>query len=108
MPSMNDETYETTADQSVGCSSLGLCRLSVALLCGPRCCSGGNCGGLTGAALGDRGDNAVGGALIGTAVGALTGAAIGDSMDAELDRRQALIEAKTGRRMAGEVTTSDV
>jgi surface antigen len=69
---------------------------------------GGIAGGLTGAALGDRGDNAVGGALIGTAVGALTGAAIGDSMDAELDRRQALIEAKTGRRMAGAVTTSDV
>jgi surface antigen len=69
---------------------------------------GGIAGGLTGAALGDRQDNALGGALIGTAVGALTGAAIGDSMDAELDRRQALIEAKTGRRMAGAVTTSDV
>jgi hypothetical protein len=69
---------------------------------------GGVAGGLAGAALGNQGHNAVGGAILGTAVGALTGAAIGDSMDAELERRQALIEAKTGRRMAGAVTTSDV
>ena len=69
---------------------------------------GGLAGGLTGAALGDKQGNAAGGALIGTAVGALTGAAIGDSMDAEVERRQALIEAKMGRRLAGVVTTSDV
>ncbi len=69
---------------------------------------GGLAGGLTGAALGDRQGNAAGGALIGTAVGALTGAAIGDSMDAEVERRQALIEARTGQRMVGLVTTSDV
>jgi hypothetical protein len=69
---------------------------------------GGLAGGLTGAALGDRGGNALGGAVLGTAVGALAGAAVGDSMDAEVERRQALIEAKTGRRMAGLVTTTDV
>ncbi len=69
---------------------------------------GGVAGGLTGAALGDRQGNALGGAVLGTAVGALAGAAIGDSMDAEVERRQALIEAKTGRRMAGLVTTADV
>ncbi|MHB0958068.1 MAG: glycine zipper domain-containing protein [Pirellulaceae bacterium] len=69
---------------------------------------GGVAGGLAGAALGDRSNNALGGALIGTAVGALSGAAIGDSMDAEVERRQALIEAKVGRRMSGAVTTSDV
>ena len=69
---------------------------------------GGLAGGLTGAALGDRQGNAAGGALIGTAVGALTGAAIGDSMDAEVERRRALIEARTGQRMMGLVTNSDV
>jgi len=69
---------------------------------------GGVAGGLTGAALGDKQGNALGGAVLGTAVGALAGAAIGDSMDAEVERRQALIEAKTGRRMAGVVTTTDV
>jgi hypothetical protein len=69
---------------------------------------GGVAGGLTGAALGDHSGNALGGALLGTAVGALAGGAIGDSMDAEVERRQALIEAKTGRRMAGLVTTTDV
>jgi hypothetical protein len=69
---------------------------------------GGLAGGLTGAALGDKQGNALGGAVLGTAVGALAGAAIGDSMDAEVERRQALIEAKTGRRMAGLVTTNDV
>lgn len=69
---------------------------------------GGVAGGLTGAALGDNSGNALGGAVLGTAVGALAGAAIGDSMDAEVERRQALIEAKTGRRMVGLVTTDDV
>lgn len=69
---------------------------------------GGLAGGLTGAALGDAHGAALGGAAVGTAVGALAGAAIGDSMDAEVARRQALIEAKTGRRMAGTATTADV
>ena len=97
---------------------LRICLLVVPLLACTACRSpyyadqgaalGGIAGGLTGAAPATGADNALGGALIGTAVGALTGAAIGDSMDAELDRRQALIEAKTGRRMAGAATTSDV
>jgi hypothetical protein len=69
---------------------------------------GGLAGAVTGAAVGDSHGNAAGGALIGSAVGALTGAAIGDSMDAEVARRQALIEARTGRRMAGAVTSGDV
>jgi hypothetical protein len=69
---------------------------------------GGVAGGLTGAALGNSSGNALGGALLGTAVGALAGGAIGDSMDAELERRQALIEARTGRRMPGAVTLADV
>lgn len=69
---------------------------------------GGVAGGLTGAALGNSSGNALGGALLGTAVGALAGSAIGDSMDAEVERRQALIEARTGRRMAGAVTINDV
>ena len=69
---------------------------------------GGVAGGLTGAALGDKQGNALGGAIVGTAVGALAGAAIGDSMDAEVERRQALIEAKTGQRMEGLVSTADV
>jgi predicted acylesterase/phospholipase RssA len=69
---------------------------------------GGVAGGLAGAALGDNSGNAAGGAILGTAMGAITGAAIGDSMDAEVERRQALIEAQTGRRMADAVTTTDV
>ena len=69
---------------------------------------GGLAGGLTGAAIGDHHGNAAGGALIGGAVGALTGAAVGDSMDAEVERRQALIEARTGQRMANAVTSTDV
>ncbi len=69
---------------------------------------GGLAGGLTGAAIGNNNGNAAGGALLGGAVGALTGAVIGDSMDEEVERRQALIEAKTGRRMANAVTTNDV
>jgi hypothetical protein len=69
---------------------------------------GGIAGGLAGAAIGDHNDNALGGALLGGAVGALSGAVIGDSMDAEVARRQAAIEAKMGRRMAGAVTVADV
>ncbi len=69
---------------------------------------GGIAGGLTGAALGDRHGNAAAGALVGTAVGALTGAALGDSIDADVQRREALIEARTGTRMANRVTTTDV
>ena len=43
---------------------------------------------------------------MGTAVGALTGAAIGDSMDAEVDRRQAIVQ--TQQRLANAVSTTDV
>lgn len=69
---------------------------------------GGVAGGLTGAALGDRHGNAAAGAVFGTAVGALTGAAVGDSIDADMQRREAMIEARTGTRMARRVTTDDV
>jgi uncharacterized protein YcfJ len=67
---------------------------------------GGVTGGLAGAALGDNSGNAVGGAVLGTAVGALTGAAIGDSMDAEVERRQAI--AASHQQMVNAVTTADV
>lgn len=69
---------------------------------------GGLAGAVTGAAIGDKSGNAATGAIVGTAVGALTGAVVGDSMDAELARRQALIEERTGRRMLGRATISDV
>lgn len=69
-------------------------------------------GGLTGAAIGgaigDNSGNALPGALIGSAVGAVTGGAIGDSIDADLARSRAEIEARMGRQMAGAVTTEDV
>mgnify|MGYP001552095634 CR=1 FL=1 len=67
---------------------------------------GGVAGGLAGAALGDQSGHAAGGALMGSAVGALTGAAIGDSMDAEVDRRQAMVQ--TQQRLANAVSTTDV
>ena len=69
-------------------------------------------GGLTGAAIGgaigEDSGNAVPGALIGTAVGAMTGGAIGDSIDADLARSRAEIEARMGRQMSGAVTSDDV
>jgi uncharacterized membrane protein len=46
-------------------------------------------GALTGAAIGDRNNEALAGAAIGTAVGALTGAAIGDSVDNDIARQEA-------------------
>lgn len=67
---------------------------------------GGIAGGIAGAARGDQSGQAAGGAVVGTALGALTGAAIGDSMDAELERRQAVADAR--QRMAQAVSTSDV
>ncbi len=67
---------------------------------------GGVAGGLAGAALGDQSGHAAGGALVGTAVGALTGAAIGDSMDAEVERREAV--ALNQQRWANAVTSADV
>ncbi len=85
---------------SVGCKSPYYADKGAAL--------GGLAGGLAGAAIGGNNGNAAGGALLGGAVGALSGAVIGDSMDEEVARRQALIEAKTGRRMVNAVTTNDV
>ena len=67
---------------------------------------GGIAGGLAGAAMGDQSGHAAGGAIVGTALGALTGAAIGDSMDAEVERREAI--AWNQQRLASAVTTSDV
>ncbi len=82
----------------IGCRSPYYADLGAAL--------GGVAGGLAGAALGDHSGNAVGGALLGSAVGAVTGAAVGDSMDAEVDRRQAI--AETRRRLANAVSPADV
>jgi len=69
-------------------------------------------GGLTGAAvggaIGEDSGNALPGALIGTAVGAVTGGAIGDSIDADLARSRAEVEARMGRQMSGAVTPDDV
>lgn len=69
-------------------------------------------GGLTGAGVGavvgDAAGNAGAGAAIGTAIGALTGAAVGDSIDADLARSRAEIEARMGRQMQGAVTAQDV
>ena len=69
-------------------------------------------GGLTGAGVGalvgDAAGNGGAGAVIGTAVGALTGAAVGDSIDADLARSKAEIEARMGRQMQGAVTAQDV
>ncbi len=69
-------------------------------------------GGLTGAGVGalvgDAAGNAGAGAAIGTAVGVLTGAAVGDSIDADLARSKAEVEARMGRQMQGAVTPQDV
>lgn len=69
-------------------------------------------GGLTGAGVGALVGDATGhtgaGAAIGTAVGALAGAAVGDTIDADLARSKAEIEARMGRQMQGAVTPQDV
>ena len=69
-------------------------------------------GGLTGAgvgaAIGDASGNAGAGAVIGSAVGALTGAAVGETIDADLARSRAEVEARMGRQMQGAVTPQDV
>src|SRR5207247_11113009 len=58
-------------------------------------------GGLTGAGVGalvgDAAGNTGAGAAIGTAVGALAGAAVGDTIDADLARSRAEVEARMGR-----------
>jgi hypothetical protein len=69
-------------------------------------------GGLTGAGVGALVGDATGhtaaGAAIGTAVGALAGAAVGDTIDADMARNKAEIEARMGRQMQGAVTPQDV
>jgi Glycine zipper len=69
-------------------------------------------GGLTGAGVGavvgDATGNAGAGALIGSALGAVTGSVVGESIDADLARSKAEIEARMGRQMQGAVTPQDV
>jgi hypothetical protein len=69
---------------------------------------GGVTGAAIGGAIGDNSGNALPGAIIGSAVGAITGGAIGDSIDADVARSRAEIEARMGRQMSGAVTTEDV
>lgn len=63
-------------------------------------------GGLTGAAIGDRNDEALAGAAIGAGVGALTGGTIGQSVDHDLARQQAVqyqrYQAVVGRAVSVE------
>lgn len=95
---------------------LGLCAALLALAIGCRspyyADRGALFGGLTGAgvgaAIGDATGNAGAGAVIGSAVGALTGAAVGETIDADLARSRAEIEARMGRQMQGAVTPQDV
>ena len=69
---------------------------------------GGLFGAGTGAAIGSNSGHPVEGALIGTAIGAITGGAIGDSVQADVDRNRAEVEARMGRQMAAAVTPQDV
>ena len=69
---------------------------------------GGLVGAGTGAAIGSNSGHPVEGALIGTAIGAITGSAVGDSMDAEVARNRAEVEARMGRQMAAAVSPEDV
>lgn len=68
--------------------------------------AGGLTGAGVGAAIGESGGDAASGALLGGAVGALTGAVVGDGIDADR-ARQAEIEARLGRQLAGAVTMED-
>lgn len=68
--------------------------------------AGGLTGAGVGAAIGESGGDAVPGAILGGAVGALTGAVVGDGIDADR-ARQAEIEARIGRQLAGAVTADD-
>ena len=65
-------------------------------------------GAVAGGAIGKHNGETAAGAVIGSAVGAFAGAAIGDSIDTEIARNNQLIEARTGRSMAGAVTVDDV
>jgi hypothetical protein len=89
--------------------------VSLALLtsgCASHADRGTAIGGLGGAGLGaligDASGHSAEGALIGGAIGAVTGAVVGDSMDQESARRNAEIQARTGRQVSGAVTTADV
>jgi outer membrane lipoprotein SlyB len=64
-------------------------------------------GALAGAAIGENNGDALPGAVIGSAVGALTGAVIGDSIDAEVERNNAMVAQAVGR-LPGAVTSNDV
>jgi outer membrane lipoprotein SlyB len=69
---------------------------------------GGLGGAAIGGAIGEDSGNALPGALIGGAIGAITGGAVGDSIDADIARSQAEIQARMGRQMSGAVTSQDV
>ena len=69
---------------------------------------GGLFGAGTGAAIGSNSGHPVEGALIGSAIGAITGGAVGDSVQADVDRNRAEVEARMGRQMAAAVTPADV
>jgi hypothetical protein len=64
-------------------------------------------GALAGAAIGNHNGNTAAGALIGTAVGAVAGAAVGQTIDDEVARNNAIIEARMGRQLAGAVSVGD-
>lgn len=85
---------------SAGCRSMGYGDKGTLL--------GGLVGAGTGAAIGSNSGHPVEGAFIGTAIGALTGGAVGDSMDAEVARNRAEVEARMGRQMAAAVSPEDV
>ncbi|HTN77539.1 MAG TPA: glycine zipper domain-containing protein [Pirellulaceae bacterium] len=69
-------------------------------------------GGLTGAGagalIGANNGHAAEGAILGAAVGAISGAVIGDTIDADVARNNAEIQARMGRQMVGAATPNDV
>jgi hypothetical protein len=69
---------------------------------------GGLLGAGTGAVVGHALGNTGAGAAVGAGVGALSGAAIGAGQDQAEARNRALIEARTGRAVAGAATIADV
>ena len=70
---------------------------------------GAGVGALGGAVIANNtgGDSATG-ALVGGALGALTGHAVGDTVDAEIQRNNAIIKDRMGRVLTGAVTPGDV
>lgn len=69
---------------------------------------GGLGGAGVGAAIGANNGRTAEGAVLGAAVGAISGAIIGDSVDKDIARNNAEIQARMGRQMAGAVTSADV